>query len=68
MRLLVIPVGLEYYYFLEAMNVCIHETTYNTFSRGIKVMSTKNEFRIDHRFGDGGGDCVYAKLSMGGFQ
>ena len=34
----------------------------------IKVISTKNEFRIDHRFGDGGGDCVYAKLSMGGFQ
>ena len=32
------------------------------------VISTKNEFRIDHRFGDGGGDCVYAKLSMGGFQ
>ena len=31
-------------------------------------MSTKSDFRIDHRFGDGGGDCVYAKLSMGGFS
>ena len=44
------------------------EHGYFTFQQYIKVMSTKSDFRIDHRFGDGGGDCVYAKLSMGGFQ
>ena len=32
------------------------------------MISTKTEFRIDHRFGDGGGDCVYAKLSRGWFS
>ena len=32
------------------------------------MISTKSKFRIDHRFGDGGGDCVYAKLSMGWFS
>ena len=49
-------------YFCSSLTCHVQKNLY------IKVMSTKNEFRIDHRFGDGGGDCVYAKLSRGGFQ